>query len=303
MIITIGICTWNRYDYIVKCLDSILAFDTDLLEVIVIDSNSTDGTAKIPGLYQNQFNSFTYYRLLETGLSKARNKCIELSKGDWICFVDDDTILPSNLILEIRRTIENYSFDCFGGSNIVPADQIVPLWLPRSYVERKLPFKEPTVLIGKEIPGLFMVIKKDVFNIIGGFTLALGYNGKKKINGEDTEFQIRMRRNGYKIGYNPNIIIQHYVHDTTFLKLLKSVYRTGRDSRYFSASNWLDEFYIFIRVLCSRVLKTPYYFIRPLILKNDHFKTSMFDYLTPLVRACGRLEGKWKISRKLGHAS
>jgi glycosyltransferase involved in cell wall biosynthesis len=99
---TVSICipTYNRRDYLRETLDSVLAQTYKDYEIVIVDDGSTDGTEDmikelgIPVTYHWQENS---------GDAAARNKLVELARGEYISFIDsDDLLLPD----AIERMVE-----------------------------------------------------------------------------------------------------------------------------------------------------------------------------------------------------
>ena len=45
--VSVTLVTWNSGQFIKRCLESVLAQDYSLKEIIVVDNNSTDGTIDI----------------------------------------------------------------------------------------------------------------------------------------------------------------------------------------------------------------------------------------------------------------
>lgn len=92
-LISIIIPVYNCQDYLKRCLDSVFAQEYKNYEVICIDDGSTDNSTQIAKEYDVR-----YYYQENGGQAVARNKGIELAKGEWLCFVDsDDAIEPDYL--------------------------------------------------------------------------------------------------------------------------------------------------------------------------------------------------------------
>jgi glycosyltransferase involved in cell wall biosynthesis len=93
---SIVIPTYNRAHLIEKSLLS--AFNQTYLnyEVIVVDDGSTDNTLDI--LKNIKHPKFRFIHTPNSERSAARNRGIELAKGDYVCFLDsDDLLLPNHL--------------------------------------------------------------------------------------------------------------------------------------------------------------------------------------------------------------
>lgn len=98
--ISIIIPTFNRSPLLKRALDSVYEQTFLEYEIIVIDDGSTDNTAE---LIQTQYPSVNYIYQANKGVSCARNKGLEVAKGDWLAFLDsDDEWLPKKLEKQIN---------------------------------------------------------------------------------------------------------------------------------------------------------------------------------------------------------
>lgn len=99
--VSIIMATYNRAHLIEETLDSILNQSYKNWECLIIDDGSTDKTKDIllPILLKD--SRFKYYernKFHKKGLPGCRNQGLELAKGDYIIFFDDDDIVhPANL--------------------------------------------------------------------------------------------------------------------------------------------------------------------------------------------------------------
>lgn len=89
------ILTHNEEDNIKKCLNSVKWCD----ELIVIDDESSDSTAKIA----EKSGASVYVRPLNNDFSKQRNFGLQKAKGEWVLFVDADEVISSALWFEIMQ--------------------------------------------------------------------------------------------------------------------------------------------------------------------------------------------------------
>lgn len=87
---------YNSEKTIERCLKSILIQNYNNYEIILVDDGSTDGTENLLKKYISLDNRIQYTRIINSGVSIARNVGIELSTGDYIMFIDsDDYLLPN----------------------------------------------------------------------------------------------------------------------------------------------------------------------------------------------------------------
>ena len=79
--------TFNRVHLLERALRSVFDQSVPLLEVIVVDDGSTDGTSE---WVARAFPEAVLMIQPNLGVSRARNRGIEAAKGDWITFLDSD---------------------------------------------------------------------------------------------------------------------------------------------------------------------------------------------------------------------
>ena len=88
----------NSGIYLAEAIESVLSQTRRDFEVIVVDDGSTDCTPKIVAQYRTRIR---YFRQENKGLSSARNLGIQLSRGEYLVFLDaDDLLLPNKLELQ-----------------------------------------------------------------------------------------------------------------------------------------------------------------------------------------------------------
>lgn len=93
--VSVIVAAYNIEQYLSRCLDSLLAQTYGLLEIIVVDDGSTDGTPEICDRYARENENIKVIHRVNGGLSAARNSGLEIASGDFIGFVDgDDWVEP-----------------------------------------------------------------------------------------------------------------------------------------------------------------------------------------------------------------
>ncbi len=110
MKLTIAIPTYNRVEYLIQCLESILSQITDEVEVIVSDNCSEDSTEEI--IKKQYFNQVKYYRHKQNvGMDLNFLNCLEKASGDYILIMSDDDIMIEGTVDKIIKVIDNDSPD------------------------------------------------------------------------------------------------------------------------------------------------------------------------------------------------
>ncbi|MEI7811925.1 MAG: glycosyltransferase family 2 protein [Ignavibacteria bacterium] len=122
--ISIIIPTYNRAELLCRSLKSVIAQTFTDWEILVIDDLSTDNTKTMTERIISEYNltEKLFYRLLEkkSGGAAARNVGINMSRGKFIAFLDDDDEwLPDKLQKQID-CVKNEVFGiCYTGREIV----------------------------------------------------------------------------------------------------------------------------------------------------------------------------------------
>jgi|SRR5690606_9884441 len=111
MLISFILPVFNAEKYINKCINSILAQNNDLIEIILVNDGSTDGSANICNYFADNYNNIKVYHQNNMGVSSARNMGIKLAKGKWICFVDTDDWLTKNSLKLFDNTLNSENFE------------------------------------------------------------------------------------------------------------------------------------------------------------------------------------------------
>ncbi len=94
--VSVTIVTYNSGRFIKRCLESVLAQRYPYKEIIVIDNNSTDGTADI--LEQFEDRCRIVYNEENIGFAAAQNQAIAMCGGDWVLTLNPDLLLLPNFV-------------------------------------------------------------------------------------------------------------------------------------------------------------------------------------------------------------
>jgi glycosyltransferase involved in cell wall biosynthesis len=96
------ILTFNEEDKIANAILSVKWSD----EILVIDSHSTDNTAKIA-----QSLGAKVIQVDFTGFGDLRNRALEICQHDWVFSLDSDEVCTTEAAIEIKSIINNDTFD------------------------------------------------------------------------------------------------------------------------------------------------------------------------------------------------
>lgn len=230
--ISVIICTYNRASLLEEALQSLVnqTAGKSLYEVIVVNNNSTDNTQEIAERFAKGYDNFRVVFESQQGLSHARNRGFKEANAHWISYLDDDARVFDNYVQRINYVIVNYNFDCFGGIFLPWYKYGKPKWLPDDLVTKKRNLEDIGILKEGYVPGSVIVLKKSILEHVGGFLPSLGMNGSKISYGEDGFLVRKIRKEGFVIGFDPWLKVEHLVniYKLTPWWYVKSEYAKGR---------------------------------------------------------------------------
>ncbi|WP_252699692.1 glycosyltransferase [Natronosalvus vescus] len=242
--------TYNEAGTIETCLEALLGQTYDEYEIIICDNGSTDNTRDI-------VNEYPVKLVVEDkiqGSYEARNKGVEVAKGDILAFTDADCRPTKQWIAEGVRKIQNGA-DLIGGnvrfmfSNPpTPAelfDSISNMQIERDVKERSV----------AKTANLF--VKQEVYHTVGSFQ-------SNMISGGDVQWTKKATDTGFTIAYEENAEVLHPARSLD--ELLKKQYRVGigqMDLRWETANSFGDLAKVGLWLLIGFAPRPPHY------IKND----------------------------------
>ncbi|MGF7022912.1 glycosyltransferase [Brachybacterium tyrofermentans] len=107
VLVSVAISTRNRAQYLADSIDSVLAQTFEDFELIIVDDGSEDGTRGAVEAYTDP--RVRYVRQEPAGISAARNRAADLSRGFFTAVHDDDDImLPSRLEVSLQNIHDEF---------------------------------------------------------------------------------------------------------------------------------------------------------------------------------------------------
>ena len=110
-LISVVVPIYNVQDYLSECIDSILSQTYTNLEIILVDDGATDDCPHICEVYAKKDFRIKVIHKENGGLSDARNVGIEVSKGEYLVFVDSDDIVSKYFVERLYSAITLFSVD------------------------------------------------------------------------------------------------------------------------------------------------------------------------------------------------
>ncbi|MGQ9798997.1 MAG: glycosyltransferase [Ignavibacterium sp.] len=230
--LSIIIVNYNVKEFLKNLLHSIHKATQNLsIEIIVVDNASDDGSIemikeKFPDviLITNEKN---------LGFGKANNIGLKKARGKYILLINPDTLVAEDTFIKIIEFFEAHPEAGMAGCKILNPDGTLQLACRRSFPGPWTSFTKVTGLSNlfpksklfarynltyldenqtyevDAISGSFMMLRKEVYEKVGGF------DEQFFMYGEDLDLCYRIQKAGYKIFYVHTTQIIHYKGEST----------------------------------------------------------------------------------------
>jgi hypothetical protein len=121
MDLSIVIVSWNVRDLLAACLQSIINHSDDLdLEVIVVDSASSDGSA---ALVRDQFPWVKLIAATENiGFTRGNNRALSVIQGRHVLLLNPDTVVHSGALKGLMEYLDTHPQVGIVGPQVLNAD-------------------------------------------------------------------------------------------------------------------------------------------------------------------------------------
>jgi glycosyltransferase involved in cell wall biosynthesis len=219
--ITICICTYDRYDVLVKAIDSATkqSLEKDSYRVLVIDNSPDHERAAEFGRGYSGVAGLRYLVEKTPGLSNARNVGARECGTEYIAFMDDDAIASPTWLAKLL-----FGFENFGDRVAVVGGRVIPIWeaLRPAWLSDQLLGYVSVVNWGGDarvasetewFAGTNIAFHTKTILDAGGFDTKLGRNGGGAVlmSNEETAVMHHLRSLGRIAVYVPDASVQHLV--------------------------------------------------------------------------------------------
>jgi glycosyltransferase involved in cell wall biosynthesis len=227
---SIIVATYNRVQFLSKCLDSLCALSTTLpFEVVVVDDGSVDETPNVVQLYRSMFPAiFRYVHQEHRQLAAAKNMGIKSARGSILLFIDDDAIVPPDFLDRLDGVFRaGNNVDVVGFIDLPLAHDPYfgkGLRYLENFSRRFLKWKPETRMKGH------IAVKRSVLQRSGLFDESKGYR-----RAEDTEMNYRLSKVGSKMIFSHKLVVYHKCH--SLLHHLKQSWLIARGSNMLDLPN------------------------------------------------------------------
>lgn len=204
--ISVIVPVYNAADTLEKCVSSITEQTFGDFELMLINDGSRDNSAEICKTYAADDSRITYIEKENGGAASVRNFGIDRAKGDYLCFVDSDDYIDSDMLEFMYQKATEHSADIVQCGYIMENDGVA------SYIS-----VPDGIVTGSEINGRIVEIKSK--NLIDSpcnklyrreFVVKSGVRMPENEAFEDTDFNLRL------LSFSPKMVLSercfyHYV--------------------------------------------------------------------------------------------
>lgn len=206
-IVSVVIPTRNAAVWLPGCLESLryLEYPPELLDILIVDGESTDSTQHVA-----KQHSVRIVNNVGHSVCAARNLSLEHVKGELVAFTDADCRVTKNWLTDAVQYFSDSQVGGVGGPTLSPEDQsyfaqavnylfrAAAAYADAAHIEHGVETKEVT-----HLPGCNMMFRKEILADVMPIDEHL-------ITGEDVELCRRVRRQGYKLLWVPEMQVWHY---------------------------------------------------------------------------------------------
>lgn len=225
-LISVIMPVYNAEDTIIDSIQSVLDQNVDF-ELIVINDGSFDNSEnKILSISDKRIK---YFKQKNSGVSMARNFGLDKIKGEYLCFLDSDDILPENSLHSRLEILKNDSGTYFSDGTCISY----------SHDLKKITNKWTPTLNGNPLPDLITLSGKSFFGLTWMINTKILGDTRFRPNmthSEDLLFYIQLAQKGGNYSYTENPVLH---------------YRTGRNSAMSNISGLEDGYRKLVQILKS----------------------------------------------------
>ncbi|MBE9136970.1 glycosyltransferase [Nodosilinea sp. LEGE 07088] len=289
--ISVVICTYNgehRLPDVLRCLLAQLGGAHLVWEVIVVDNNSTDGTAQVVADFRRQWPQTVPLRYAfepRQGAGYARQHAIKIARSPLVGFLDDDNnpslvwVASAHRFGQAHCQAGVYGSRIRGDFEIDPPPNFERIGAMLALTERG---DKPLLYDAKRKilpPSAGMVVRRQAWLRSVPEVLTLADKIGFRAAGEDLEVILHMQRQGWEVWYNPAMRMHHKIPSSRFerhylLQLFRSIGLSRHRTRMLSVALW------------QRPLVMPIYLINDLRKIVRHLVRYRGTAVTDTVAAC-----------------
>ena len=217
--ISIVIPTLNGKKDLVNCLNSIrrVEYPKKRMEIIIWDNGSTDGTqGEVGGMFMEmEKEGWKVLNMIQSeenlGVYTSRDELFKRvnAETDYVLSIDDDVFLPGDSLNILIKCLQKHSDAGIIGPRTVydikPNETAHGAGFVNLWTGRYRDIDTGSLVECDYVIGCCMLVKKEVISDLKGFDRDY-YTSHGEV-----DFCLRAKKKGYKIFYDPGVIVRHNV--------------------------------------------------------------------------------------------
>jgi glucosyl-dolichyl phosphate glucuronosyltransferase len=236
--VVICVFTQQRWDDILAAVGSVRGQSLPAHElIVVVDHNRElfDQLGAELGRAGGDLPITLVPNLGPRGLSGGKNTAVSIATGDVVAFLDDDAVAEPGWLKYLADSYSSEQVAGVGGLTLPSWDSTRPRWFPAEFdwvVGCNYTGMPPSGQPVRNLLGGNASFRREVFDLVGGFTAGVGRSGNRLPLGcEETEFCIRIgqRSPGAVLLIDDRAVVWHRVKDdrATHRYFIKRCYAEG----------------------------------------------------------------------------
>lgn len=225
--LSVCIVNWNTREDLHEAIRSVINDRSRLvLEVVVLDNASTDGSAQ---LVRTQFPEVMLLESTEnTGFARGYNRAVAATSGRYILILNPDTVVHSNALVHLVQFLDAQPEVGVAGPRLLNSDgslqfscrRFPTLWaaafrntvigrlfpgnhFTRDYLMQDWDHRAPRAV--DWVSGAALCVRRQAWEQVGGFDEGFF------MYAEDMDWCLRARQSGWDIYYLPTAVITHHI--------------------------------------------------------------------------------------------
>jgi succinoglycan biosynthesis protein ExoM len=229
MHISVCIATFRRPERLRALLRDMADQQLTPYEIIVVDNDAMASARGIVDWARASFPTLTIRYDVQPvqNIALTRNRTVELARGDWLAFIDDDERACINWLLELSSAARRYTADCVLGPVVPVVAHSAPQWIQRGAF-----YDWPRLPSGNVVPrnqlrfGNVLIRGSLLRRTHAPFDQTYGLTG-----GEDGDLLARLAHSGTRIVWCDSAIVREPVEAArlSLRWLLRRALRGGQD--------------------------------------------------------------------------
>ena len=238
---SIIVLTYNNLDYTRQCLESIYAkTDTPEFEVIVVDNASQDETPQYLEAFAREHPNFSFIlNASNEGFARGNNIGAAAAKGDYIVFLNNDTIVTRGWLEGLLRHLEDPQVGMVGPATNGSSNEtrVVHTYTDidglDEFAANYCAAHRGQFFEIKTLAFMCVALRRQTFEEIGPLDERFGLGMF-----EDDDYAMRLRQKGYKLLCVDDVYIHHW-GGGSFLKMAPMAYwQLFRENRAKFEEKW-----------------------------------------------------------------